>query len=225
MARTNELTISVPGGEVSATLDGPSDAETMLVLAPGAGAPRHHPFMADVAGKLADRGLRIGRFDFLYAMAGRKAPDRQPVLEETYRAVAEHLRAAESPQRFFIGGKSMGGRIASTIAAGEDPADVDGLVFLGYPLHPPGRPERIRDAHLYEVRTPMLFVEGTRDPFCPLETLGQVLEKVTAPTELSVIDDGDHSFKVRKSSGRSSEDALQEVVDAVATWIDLRRRK
>jgi predicted alpha/beta-hydrolase family hydrolase len=220
MARTKELTISVPGGEVAATLEGPPDSRTMLVLAPGAGAPRQHPFMVEVAAKLAERGFRIVRFDFLYAMAGRKAPDRQPVLEETYRAVADHLREAERPQRFLIGGKSMGGRIASTIAAGSNPLDVDGLVFLGYPLHPPGRPERIRDVHLYEVKAPMLFVEGTRDPFCPLDTLDAVLVKVKAPSTLAVIDDGDHSFKVRKSSGRSSAEALDEVVLAVARWIE-----
>jgi hypothetical protein len=111
----------------------------------------------------------------------------------------------------------MGGRIASHIAAAGSPCD--GLVFLGYPLHPPGRPERIRDAHLYHLQVPMLFVEGTRDPFCPLETLDRVRAKLRVPVEVAVIDDGDHSFKVRKASGRSSEEALGEVIERVAGWI------
>ena len=114
----------------------------------------------------------------------------------------------------------MGGRIASHVSASGEP--LDGLVFLGYPLHPPGRPERIRDAHLPDVKAPMLFVEGTRDPFCPLETLDAVLERLDTPTEVAVIEDGDHSFKVRKSSGRTSKEALTEVVEAVAGWIATR---
>jgi predicted alpha/beta-hydrolase family hydrolase len=220
MARPEEFLIEVPGGEVAASLEGPPDSPTLLVLAQGAGAPKDHPFLTTVSAGLADGGVRVVRFNFLYTMLGRKAPDRQPILEQTYRAVVEDLRERESPNLLFIGGKSMGGRIASHIAAGEDPVEVDGLVFLGYPLHPPGRPERVRDGHLYEITAPMLFVEGTRDPFCPLETLQRVLAKVHAPAEVAVIEDGDHSFKVRKSSGRSTEDALQEVIDAVARWID-----
>lgn len=110
----------------------------------------------------------------------------------------------------------MGGRIASQVVAGGD--EVDGLVYLGYPLHPPGRPDRMRDGHLYSIETPMLFVEGTRDPFCPLDTLRALLPRVPR-ADLHVIEDGDHSFRVRKSSGRSSTEALQEVVDGVAAWV------
>lgn len=111
----------------------------------------------------------------------------------------------------------MGGRIASHVSA--NGIDVDGLVFFGYPLHPPGRPERLRDEHLYKVDAPMLFVEGTRDPFCPLATLESVRGKIGARTDLVVIDDGDHSFKVRKSSGRTTQDAWTELVDKSAEWI------
>lgn len=110
----------------------------------------------------------------------------------------------------------MGGRISShVVSAG---LKVDGLVFLGYPLHPPGRPDRVRDQHLYSIDSPMLFVQGTRDPFCPLNTLDNVRSKIPAPTEVAVIDDGDHSFKVRKSSGRSTMDAWTEAVGAVTNW-------
>ncbi len=214
------MRIEVPGGEVSALLDGSPEAATAcLILAPGAGAGKEHPFMAAVAEGLAARGILTFRFDFLYAEAGRKAPDRQPVLEATYRAVAAHVRAEHSGLPLFLGGKSMGGRIASHIASGEEGVATDGLVFLGYPLHPPGRPERLRDAHLSAVSAPMLFVEGTRDPFCPLGTLEASLAKVHAPTAVHVIEDGDHSFKVRKSSGRSSAAALDEVIEVVSAWV------
>ena len=114
----------------------------------------------------------------------------------------------------------MGGRIASHIVA--DGEDASGLIFLGYPLHPPGRPDRIRDAHLRAIEVPMLFIEGTRDPFCPLDTLDRALKKVPAATSVVVIEDGDHSFKLRKSSGRSTEAAWREVIDAVASWVDER---
>lgn len=207
--------IDTPAGRVFSLVDGSS--ETVVVLAPGAGADMRAEFMEVFAKGLAAHGLCVVRFNFAYAEQGRKSPDRQPVLEETYRAVVDHIRATLSPATLVLGGKSMGGRIASHIAASG--ADVDGLVFLGYPLHPPGRPERLRDAHLYEISAPMLFVEGTRDPFCPLDTLEKVRAKITAPTTLHVVDDGDHSLKVRKSSGRSTPEAWDDAIGAVGKWI------
>ena len=207
--------IETPAGAVSVAFDGPSDADLTLVLAHGAGAPMTSDFMRDVAGLIAAAGYRVCRFNFVYMEQGRKAPDRQPVLEDTYRAVAEKL-AGETP-RMVLGGKSLGGRIASMIVA--DGAPADGLALLGYPLHPPGRPERIRKEHLPRVKVPMLFVEGTRDPFCPLGTLQEVRTELTAPSEVAVIEDGDHSFKVRKSSGRDTKDALKEAAAAVTDWL------
>lgn len=212
--------IQVPSGEVSAVWDGPGEAPNVLVLAHGAGNDLNSSFMAHMAGGLADAGIDVCRFNFLYAERGRRTPDRTAVLEETYRAVLESARAARPGARLFIGGKSMGGRIASHLAAAGEP--VDGLVFLGYPLHPPGKPERRRVEHLGGIRVPMLFVEGTRDPFCPLETLEKVLADLVAETTVAVIDDGDHSFKVRKSSGRSTEEAWGEAVSAVADWMRAR---
>lgn len=208
--------VVTPHGDVSITLDGPRSAETLLLLAPGAGANMHSDFLSFVADGLASEDIRICRFNFVYSEAGRKAPDRQAVLEETYRAVAEHARKGWGG-RTVLSGKSMGGRIASHVVA--EGYDVDGLVFFGYPLHPPGRPERIRDEHLYQVKPPMLFIEGTRDPFCPLETLERVRKKLPGHSEVAVIDDGDHSFKVRKASGRTTTDAWTEVVDRAAEWI------
>jgi uncharacterized protein len=208
--------IETPAGRVSALADGPSDAPG-LILGHGAGAGIRSDFMEFVASELATRAVRVTRFNFAYVEARKKTPDRQPVLEDTYAAVVEHVRREERPQRLFLGGKSLGGRIASHVVAGGLAAD--GLVFLGYPLHPPGRPDRLRSAHLNEISVPMLFVEGTRDPFCPLDTLEKVRADFTAPVEIAVIDGGDHSLRVRKSSGRSTEEAWGEAVEQVADWI------
>ena len=176
----------------------------------------HSDFLSFTADGLASAGIRICRFNFVYSEAGRKAPDRQPILEETYRTVAEHVRKGWAG-RVILSGKSMGGRIASHVVA--EGYEVDGIVFFGYPLHPPGRPEKLRDDHLYQVKPPMLFIEGTRDPFCPLKTLEKVRKKLPGHSDVAVIDDGDHSFKVRKSSGRSTVDAWTEVVERAAEWI------
>ena len=206
-----------PAGEVSLEVEGDPARSPLLVLAPGAGADMSSDFMVEIASGLVAAGVATARFNFAYSEKGRKAPDPQPRLEATYAAVLDHLVAELGSKSFFIGGKSMGGRIASHVAAQR--RDVAGLVFLGYPLHPPGRPERIRDAHLHDLGVPMLFVEGTRDPFCPLDTLERVRATLAAPTEVAVIDDGDHSFKVRKSSGRSTTEAWAEVVAVTAAWV------
>jgi uncharacterized protein len=187
------------------------------VLAHGAGADMRSPFMEGVATGIATRSVAVWRFNFPYRQNNRKVPDRAAVLEETFRAVGDHVRESGAHRQMLLGGKSMGGRIASQIVAQGFPAD--GLVFLGYPLHPPGRPERVRDDHLYEVSAPMLFVAGTRDPLCRLDLLEEVRSRLVAPSTLAVIDGGDHSFKVPKSSGRSSAEALREVISAVRGWI------
>jgi predicted alpha/beta-hydrolase family hydrolase len=217
---TSKSLVPTAAGEVSVALDGPNDGRAVLVLAPGAGGGLDGPFMKAIATGLAARDLQICRFNFGYTEKGRRSPDKQPLLENTYRDVVQFVRSFAERRPLFLGGKSMGGRIASHIVAGGE--DAAGLIFLGYPLHPPGRPDRIRDGHLRGIETPMLFVEGTRDPFCPLETLKDALQKVKGDATVAVIDDGDHSFKVRSSSGRSTEAAWKEVTDAVASWIDTR---
>ncbi|MDQ3877736.1 MAG: alpha/beta fold hydrolase [Actinomycetota bacterium] len=191
------------------------DGGAVVVLGPGAGAGLDSDFMTFFAEHLAASDLTVVRFNFRYIEEGRKAPDRQAVLEQTYSSVLDHARARFDERPVVIGGKSMGGRIASHVAVEKE---VDGLVFLGYPLHPPGRPDRMRDSHLYEIEAPMLFVEGTRDPFCPLETLETVRRSLRNST-LVVVDDGNHSFKVRKSSGRSTKDAWLQAADHVAAWV------
>jgi uncharacterized protein len=197
---------------------GPSDGRAVIVLAHGAGAGMRSDFMEFQAEALAAAGLTCLRFEFPYMQAGRKAPDKAAVLEETWTAVAAEARARAGDRPVVLGGKSMGGRIASqAVAAG---ATADGLAFHGYPLHPPGRPDRIRKAHLPDVRVPMLFVEGTRDPFCPLDTLREVVAETGIDATVAVIDGGDHSFKVRTSSGRSTKAAWQEVAERTVAWID-----
>jgi uncharacterized protein len=214
---TTKSLVPTAAGEVSVALDGPNDGRAVLVLAPGAGGGLDGPFMREVARGLATHGLQICRFNFGYTEKGRRSPDKQPLLEDTYRDVVQFVRSFAGRRPLFLGGKSMGGRIASHIVV--DGGDAAGLIFLGYPLHPPGRPDRIRDVHLRGIGPPMLFVEGTRDPFCPLETLERALQKVKGDATVAVIEDGDHSFKVRSSSGRSTEAAWKEVVEAVASWV------
>jgi uncharacterized protein len=198
--------------------NGSDRAPSVLILAHGAGADMNHEFMEYFADALGSDALAVARFNFRYIEAGRRAPDKQPVLESTYRDVVEQIVDERSPERVFIGGKSMGGRIGSHIVASG--AEANGLVYLGYPLHPPGRPERMRDAHLGDIKAPQLFVEGTRDPFCPLETLAEVIGKRKLTADVVVIDDGDHSLKVRKSSGRSTKEAWNEAIGAIAAWVE-----
>ncbi|MDQ3660603.1 MAG: dienelactone hydrolase family protein [Actinomycetota bacterium] len=212
-----------PTGPVSLAWDGPSDATSVAVMAPGAGGGIKSRFMTAIAAGIAGTGVRVCRFNFSYFEQGRRSPDRAPVLEDTYLAVVAHVREQHSGP-LALGGKSMGGRIASHIVSSGEPAD--GLFFLGYPLHPPGRPDRMRDAHLYAIEVPMLFVEGTRDPFCPLETLAPVRDRLRAENELVVIEDGNHSLEVRKSSGRATPEAWAEVANAVSGWLrTLRERR
>jgi uncharacterized protein len=197
--------------------NGSDSAPSLLVLAHGAGADMNHEYMSYFAEGLGSEELAVARFNFRYTDEGRRAPDKQPVLEDTYREVIDQLRDERSPRRLFIGGKSMGGRIGSHIVS--EGIEASGLVYLGYPLHPPGKPERIRDQHLASIKVPQLFVEGTRDPFCPLDTLTKVIGRRRLKADVVAIQDGDHSLKVRKSSGRSTHQAWDEAIGAIAAWV------
>lgn len=208
--------IAGSGGDVPLLGNEADGARATVILAHGAGAGMRSEFMEIIAEALVAAAVNVWRFEFPYMAKGRRSPDRAPVLEEAWRLVIDHVRSTTDGS-LFVGGKSMGGRIASQVAAAG--TDVDGLVFLGYPLHPPGKPERLRAEHLAAIKVPMLFVEGTRDPFCPLETLQKIIDDLGAHTDLVVISDGDHSYKVRKSSGRSTNDAWNEVAGAVRDWV------
>ena len=191
-----------------------------LILAHGAGAPQSSAFMVDFARGLARRGCRAVTFNFPYTEQGRRLPDRAPVLEACFRDVIAAIRArgdlAAGP--LVIGGKSMGGRIASHLAA-QGVEDLAGLVALGYPLHPPGRPERLRDGHLARIRPPMLIVQGARDAFGTPEELRPALAPLGATVTLHVVEGGDHSFKVPKRGPITQEEVFEGVQDEIVRWI------
>jgi hypothetical protein len=205
-------TIRWEGGELSCSWhEPPAGAETFVVLAHGAGGNMHTPQLRSFANGLVANGLGALRFNFAYAEARKRAPDRTAVLEACYRAAAE--AAATRARRIVLGGRSMGGRIGSHLAAQGVPCA--GLVFLAYPLHPPGKPEKIRDAHLRDIKVPMLFLQGTRDPFADPELLAKTIASLPNAT-LHALEGGDHSHKV---PGRRPEDVLAELVEATAAWI------
>ena len=194
---------------------GPDDARMTVVLAHGAGAPMDSDFMEAMAQGLAAKGIRVARFEFSYMAkrredGRRRPPDRAPVLIDCYLAVAAEL----GPERLLVAGKSMGGRIASMIA---DEAGVAGLVCLGYPFHPPGKPDRLRTDHLEMLKTPALILQGERDPFGRREEVeGYRLSK---SIEVVFLPDGDHDLKPRKASGRTRDDNWAEAVERVAGFV------
>ena len=191
-----------------------------LILAHGAGAPQSSAFMVDFAQGLARRGCRAVTFNFPYTEQGRRLPDRAPTLEACFRDVIAAIRAradlATGP--LLIGGKSMGGRIASHLAAQGLP-DLAGLVALGYPLHPPGRPEQLRALHLARIRQPILIVQGSRDALGTPEELRPVLVPLGATATLQVVEGGDHSFKVPKSGPITQAEVFERVQDEIVGWI------
>ena len=191
-----------------------------LVLGHGAGADQHHPFMVGMAKRLAARGVETITYNFVYTEKKRGMPDRTDVLEGCVRAVIREARARESPapKPLFVGGKSMGGRMASQVAA-KSSEGIAGLVFLGYPLHPPKEPAKLRSAHLPSVTVPMLFVQGERDTFGTPSELAPILATLTKGTRIHVVAQGDHSFTVPKRAGVPQEKVLDDVADVIAEWM------
>jgi hypothetical protein len=192
-------------------------AAAAIVVAHGAGAGQTSPFMVRTAQGLAARGIHAATFDFDYITQRKRVPDRPPVLEARWRDAIDAARARFSGLPLFIGGKSMGGRIASQVAAAGR-VDVAGLVFLGYPLHPPGRPEQRRDAHLPNITVPMLFVQGTRDAFGTTDEIRGLLPRLSNAT-LYEIQGGDHSFKVSGRGAPKPDAVLESALDRIAEWI------
>lgn len=175
---------------------------------------QRHPWMVERARALSGLGLSIVTFNFLYTEHGRRMPDRRPLLDACYRAVIDAVRreVAGAGEPLFIGGKSMGGRIATHVAADDRDMEVQGLVLLGYPLHPPGKPEERRDAHLPAVGRPMLFVQGSRDTFGTPDELQPVLATLSPRPALHVVPGGDHSFKVPKKNQAAVFDDVQRTI-------------
>jgi predicted alpha/beta-hydrolase family hydrolase len=196
----------------------PSDsALAAMVVAHGAGAGQGSPFMVRTATGLAQRGVAVATFDFPYMASGRGAPDKPEILERSWREAIDAAHGKFGSLPLYIGGKSMGGRIASQVAAQGHPA-IAGLVFLGYPLHPPGRPDQRRDAHLPAIQQPMLFVQGTRDAFGTSDEIRALLPRLRRAS-LHEVAGGDHSFKVPGRGAPKPEAVLAAVLDAVRAWI------
>ncbi len=236
---TTPFTVTLPSGDTVSAMAYPAaggpPAGTTMILAHGAGAPQTHPFMTAFARLLSARGIDVVTFNFLYMERGRRVPDPKARLQACYRAViaAARARAGAGERRVVIGGKSMGGRIATQVAAAQDvdgseadvdgaDAGVDGLVLLGYPLHPPGRPDKPRTAHLPAVAAPMLFVQGERDAFGTPDELRPVLA-TCAEAELVTVAGGDHSFKMRGKDAPRAEEVYETVTGKIVGWMEGQR--
>jgi predicted alpha/beta-hydrolase family hydrolase len=217
VGKSTRFSLEAAGATTTAISYPAEGARATLVLGHGAGAPQTHPWMVKMATALAGRGVDVVTFNFLYAEAKRRAPDRNDVLESTWRAAIDAVRA-RGASRMLIGGKSMGGRIATQVAA-QGGLPLGGLVLLGYPLHPPGKPAQLRSAHLPRVTVPMLFVQGSRDSFGTPEELRPIVDGLGHGSRLFVVEGGDHSLSLPKSSGKTLDDTLARVADEVVAFI------
>jgi len=205
-------------GEVSAFLLRPTDAWLIYVLAHGAGAGMHHPFLEKISAALASCGIATFRYQFPYMEAGRRRPDPPALLEATVEAAVAQAGELAPELPLVAGGKSLGGRMTSSAAASGLLSRVRGLVFLGFPLHPPGQPGTHRADHLRNVDWPMLFLQGSRDGFARLDLIREVTDSLGGRARLHLVDQADHSFGVLKRSGRSAEQIIKELTDAISNW-------
>lgn len=205
-------------GSVSALLERPPDAWLLYVLAHGAGAGMRHAFLESITAALSARGVATMRYQFPYMEAGSRRPDSPEVAESTVRAAVLHAAVLASNLPLIAGGKSFGGRMTSGAAASSLPG-VQGLAFLGFPLHPPGRPGTRRADHLARVELPMLFLQGTRDQFAQTDLITGVCQRLGQRATLHRVEGADHSFGVPKSSGRTAADVFAELADTLVEWV------
>jgi len=210
--------IRIPAGDFSVTASHHGTGSTAVVLGHGAGGDRRTRMLVELAETLSGSGRQAVLYNFPYSDRGRGGPDTPDVLERTARAAADYARAQLGARTVVLGGKSMGGRIASQAVAKGAPAE--GLVFLGYPLHPPGRTDTLRDRHLPGIAVPMLFVQGTRDAFARWELLEPLVARLSPRASLHRVEGGDHSFAVPKRSGRRPEDVQKEIFDTILGWLE-----
>jgi hypothetical protein len=208
--------IQIKVGEESLSAIFQGTGKTAICLAHGAGGTMEDALVVAMTARLADLGHTTIRFNFLYKERGGRAPDAAPKLESTYRAVADTIKA-RGAERIFLGGKSMGGRYATIIAS--KGYACDGLVLLGYPLHPPKQTTKLRDEHLAKINTPMLFISGTRDPLCDLSLFRPIVEGLGARATLHLIDTGDHSLLVTKKSGVPQQEIYDGIAKAIDAWV------
>jgi predicted alpha/beta-hydrolase family hydrolase len=219
--KTQELKLDIDRiGTVSAILTQPANARACYVLAHGAGADMRHAFMEKVAEGLADRGIATFRFNFPYMEKKLGRPDQPAVAHATIRAAVAEAARLYPGATLVAGGKSFGGRMTSQAQSKAALPDVKGLAFLGFPLHADKKPSSERAEHLAGIAIPMLFLQGTRDGLADLGYLKPVIAALGAKATLHEVEGGDHSFAVLKKSGRTNDEALTEVLDALAAWID-----
>jgi predicted alpha/beta-hydrolase family hydrolase len=205
-------------GDVSGLLLRPDSARLLYVLAHGAGAGMRHPFLESIAQLLAERSIATLRYQFPYMEQRARRPDPPAVAAATVRAVVAEAARLAPALPLVAGGKSFGGRMTSIAQAEEPLAGVRGLVFLGFPLHPPGRPADKRAEHLAQVRIPMLFLQGDRDEFADLTLLRPVVKQLGERATLHLVEGGDHSFHVLKRSGRTDVEVMAELVETIVAW-------
>jgi len=215
----SSISIPTPSGPVSGLVVMAQDTRALLVLAHGAGAGMHHPFMAAMADALAAESIATLRYQFPYIEQGRKRPDRPAVAMDTVRAAVDHARKAYPGIPLLAGGKSFGGRMTSNTQADAVLQGVVGIVFLGFPLHAPKRPSDTRAEHLRRVALPMLFLQGERDALAELSLLRPVVDALGDRATLHVVPDADHSFKVPKRAGRTFEEIIGELAATTARWL------
>ncbi len=214
-----EWRVAVGDQETSAVFE-PATAgslgDVVAVAAHGAGGNMNDRSVLSTANALRARGFGVVRFNFLYKEKKSSRPDPMPKLKECYTAVVARVRSELAPETLVIGGRSMGGRAASMLAA--DGFDCDALLLLAYPLHPPGKPDQLRDAHLPAIKVPVICFNGTRDPFCTPDLMEQVLKRLGSNWEMHWVEGADHSFHVLKSSGKTDAQVMNEIADASAAW-------
>lgn len=223
MDDAQNLAIAVPGAaEVSSLFVRPQDARWLLVLAHGAGAGMRHPFLGKLAAELAAVDIATLRYQFPYMEERRRVPDSPSMLASTVRAAVGKATEVAPDLPILAGGKSMGGRMTSQAAA-EHPHELEqvkGLVFFGFPLHPPGKPGTKRAEHLGRVTFPMLFLQGTRDQFADLKLLRPIVAGVSPRATLREFETADHSFHVLKSTGKTDAEVIRELAQSVRAWAD-----
>lgn len=220
VAQIKKLSIAVgPTGHISALLIRPRGERACFVFAHGAGAGMAHPFMEAIADGLAERAVATLRYQFPYMEKGSKRPDTPPVAHAAVRAAVAEAARLYPGLPLIAGGKSFGARMTSQTQAGAPLPNVAGLAFLGFPLHPAGKPSVDRAAHLADVKIPMLFLQGTRDTLAELKLLEPVVNELGRKATLHVVEGGDHSFHVLARSGRKDADVITEICDAMAAWI------
>ena len=219
-ASAQSLKIEIEGaGSVSALLLVPPEARACFVFAHGAGAGMAHSFMEQTASGLGVRGIASLRYQFPYMEQGSRRPDAPATAHAAVRAAAAEAARRCPGLPLFAGGKSFGGRMTSQAQAAAPLAGVGGLVFLGFPLHPPGKPSDQRAKHLSAIDIPMLFVQGSRDKLAELPLLEPMVNRLRAPVSLHIIEQADHSFHVPARSGRKDNDVLSGILDQMAAWI------